>query len=157
MMWDSRARPDIRLWYRGRTRLPAGGGKGDETDASGQTGTSRPAQPPGETEPDARYTFANERTFLAWIRTALALVAAGLAIVQLLPPFPGLHWGRHAIGIPLIVLGGLVSMLSYLEWTANQRALRRGEPLRRSRLPLLLAVVIAVVAVVAAVVAVMSR
>jgi putative membrane protein len=135
----------------------AGGGKGDETDASGQAGTSRPAQPPGETEPDARYTFANERTFLAWIRTALALVAAGLAIVQLLPPFPGLHWGRHAIGIPLIVLGGLVAVLSYLEWTANQRALRRREPLHRSRLPFLLAVVVAVVAVLAAVLAVMSR
>jgi putative membrane protein len=157
MMWDSPAGPEVRLWYRGRSRLPGGGGKGDETDASGQAGTSRPAQPPAETEPDARYTFANERTFLAWIRTALALVAAGLAIVQLLPPFPGLHWGRHAIGIPLIVLGGLVSVLSYLEWTVNQRALRRGEPLRRSRLPLLLAVVIALIAVVAAVLAVMSR
>jgi putative membrane protein len=134
-----------------------GGGKGDETDASGQAGTSRPAQSQGETEPDARYTFANERTFLAWIRTALALIAAGLAIVQLLPPFSGLQWGRPAIGIPLIVLGGLVPVLSYLEWTANQRALRRGEPMRRSRLPLLLAVVIALVAVVAAVLAVMSR
>jgi len=83
-------------------------------------------------------------------------VAAGLAIVQLLPPFPGLHWGRRAIGIPLIVLGGLVAVLSYLEWTANQRALRRGEPLRRSRLPFLLAAVIAVVAVVAAVLAAVS-
>jgi putative membrane protein len=55
------------------------------------------------------------------------------------------------------VLGGVVSVLSYLEWTVNQRALRRGEPLRRSRLPLLLAVVIALIAVVAAVLAVMSR
>jgi putative membrane protein len=157
MMWGSRAG----AW--GQVVVPValasrpGGGKGDETDASGQTGTSRPAQPPGETEPDARYTFANERTFLAWIRTALALVAAGLAIVQLLPPFPGLHWGRPAIGIPLIVLGGLIAVLGYLEWTANQRALRRREPLRRSRLPLLLAVVVALVAVVAAVVAVMSQ
>ena len=34
----------------------------------------------GGTEPDARFTFANERTFLAWIRTALALLAGGVAL-----------------------------------------------------------------------------
>ena len=51
-------------------------------------------QPPADdgTEPDPRFTFANERTFLAWSRTALALVVAGLGIVQLLPPFPGVPW-----------------------------------------------------------------
>ena len=54
------------------------------------------AEPPGKTsegtEPDPRFTFANERTFLAWSRTALALVVAGLGVVQLLPPFPGVPW-----------------------------------------------------------------
>jgi inner membrane protein YidH len=40
-------------------------------------------------ESDPRFTFANERTFLAWNRTSLALVVTGLAISQLLPPFPG--------------------------------------------------------------------
>ena len=49
-------------------------------------------------EPDARFTFANERTFLAWSRTAIALVVAGLAAIQLLPPFPGVPWGWHIIG-----------------------------------------------------------
>jgi putative membrane protein len=38
-------------------------------------------------EPDARFTFANERTFLAWIRTALALIVTGVAATQLLPKF----------------------------------------------------------------------
>ena len=103
-----------------------------------------------------RFSYANERTFLAWIRTALALVAAGLAIVQLLPPFPGIRWGRHAIGVPLILLGAVVAVTSYLEWNANQRALRRGEPLRRSRLPQLLAVIIALVALAAAALALVS-
>jgi putative membrane protein len=90
------------------------------------------------------------------MRTALALVAAGLAIVQLLPPVPGTRWGRHAIGVPLIVLGGVVAVWSYLEWHANQGALGRGEPPRQSRLPLLLAVIIPLVALAAAVLALVS-
>jgi putative membrane protein len=83
-------------------------------------------------------------------------VAAGLAIVQLLPPFPGIRWGRHAIGVPLILLGAVVAVYSYLEWRANQRALRRGGPLRRSWLPELLAVVIGLVALAAAALALVS-
>ena len=83
-------------------------------------------------------------------------MAAGLAIVQLLPPFHGIRWGRHAIGIPLFVLGAVVAVRSYLEWNANQRALRRGEPLRRSWLPELLAAVIALVAAAAAILALVS-
>ena len=83
-------------------------------------------------------------------------MAAGLAIVQLLPPFHGIHWGRRAIGIPLILLGAVVAVRSYQEWAVNQRALRVGGPLRRSRLPELLAIVIALVAVVAAALALVS-
>jgi putative membrane protein len=128
-----------------------------QTDASGP---ARPAPPPAPPvtggEPDARYTFANERTFLAWMRTALGLVAAGLAIVQLLPPFHGIRWGRHALGVPLIVLGAVVAVISYLDWTANQRAMRLGDPPRRSWLPHVLAATIALIALVAAVLAVIS-
>ncbi len=144
----------------GRPRISAG--EETQTDASGPGGPAPPSSTgpgsagPGSAEPDVRFSFANERTFLAWIRTALALVAAGLAIVQLLPPFHGIHWGRRAIGVPLIVLGGVVAVSSYLEWAANQRALRRGAPLRHSRLPQLLAIVIVLVAVVAAALALVS-
>ena len=118
--------------------------------------------PPGTTgnsdgtEPDARYTFANERTFLAWSRTSLALVVSGLAIAQLLPPFPGVPWGRHVIGTPLILLGCVVSLVSYAEWRASQRALRHGEPLPRSRLPQILAVTITAIGLVAAALALLS-
>jgi putative membrane protein len=133
------------------------------TDASGRADSPAPGQPaevappPAGHEPDARYTFANERTFLAWIRTALALVAAGLAVIQLLPPFHGIRWGRHAIGIPLIVLGAIIAVLSYRDWMANQRAMRRDEPLPRSWLPTVLAVTITAVGVIAAVVVVAAR
>jgi putative membrane protein len=108
------------------------------------------------TEPDARYTFANERTFLAWSRTALALVVAGLGIVQLLPPFPHVPWGRHLIGVPLIALGAVVAGAGYAEWTRNQRALRRGDPVPHSIMPAVLAVTIACIAVIAAIVLLLS-
>jgi putative membrane protein len=52
---------------------------------------------------DARFSYANERTFLAWNRTALASVTAGLAVTQLLPDF-SIAGGRRLIGIPLIAL-----------------------------------------------------
>ena len=118
------------------------------------------AESPGSaddgTEPDPRFTFANERTLLAWSRTALALVVAGLGVVQLLPPFPGVPWGRHVLGVPLIVFGAVVAVVAYAEWVKSQRALRRGEPLPRSIMPRLLTVVITAMAVIAAVVVLVS-
>ena len=110
----------------------------------------------GGTEPDPRFTFANERTFLAWSRTALALVVAGLGIVQLLPPFPRVPAGRHLIGVPLIALGAVVAVASYAEWVRNQRALRRGEPMPLSVMPWILAATITGIAAIAAVVLIVS-
>jgi putative membrane protein len=120
-----------------------------EGDGAGSDGSA-------ETEPDARFTLANQRTFLSWSRTALALVAAGLGIVQLLPPFPGVPWGRRVIGVPLIVLGAVTAAAAYREWNRTQRALRRGDPLPRSVLPLILAATIGIVAAAAAAVALIS-
>ena len=112
---------------------------------------------PGEGhEPDPRFTFANERTFLAWSRTALALVVAGLAIVQLLPPFPRVPVGRHLLGVPLIVLGAVLAIVAYGEWVRNQRALRRGDPLPRSVMPWILAATIAGMAIISAIVLLIS-
>jgi putative membrane protein len=108
------------------------------------------------TEPDPRFTFANERTFLAWSRTAVALIVAGLGIVQLLPPFPGVPFGRHLLGIPLIVLGAVLAAVAYVEWIRNQRALRHGDPLPRSILPWLLAAMVTLMAVISAVVLLVS-
>ncbi len=127
-------------------RRPAGDDHGVRDRGSSDPGT----------EPDARFTLANERTFLAWNRTALALVVAGLAIVQLLPPFPGVPWGRHMLGVPLIVLGATVSVTSYREWRRNQAALRRGDPLPRSVLPRVLAGTICGIAALSAAVLLVS-
>jgi putative membrane protein len=108
-------------------------------------------------EPDARFTFANERTFLAWNRTAVALVVAGLAITQLLPPFPGIPRGRHLVGVPLIVLGLVLSLTSYRQWARNQRALQLGQPLPPSNLPRLLTLLVAAVATIAAVLVLVAQ
>ena len=133
-----------------------GGARGGATSGGGDQNKGASGAPGGGTEPDARFTLANERTFLAWNRTALALVVAGLGIVQLLPPFPGVPWGRHALGVPLIVLGAGVSVTAYLEWRRTQVAMRRGEPLPPSVLPQLLAGTITGVAVLAAAVLLVS-
>jgi len=127
----------------------------------GKPAAPGPAADPGtgeqaEDEPDVRFTLANERTFLAWNRTALALVVAGLGIVQLLPPFPGVPWGRHVLGVPLIVLGAAVSVTAYREWRRNQTALRRSEPMPQSVLPRILVLTITGVAALSAVVLLVS-
>lgn len=99
-------------------------------------------------EPDVRFTYANERTFLAWIRTSLALIATGVAAAELLPKLDE-PYGRRTLGLPLIVLGAYVAIASYRQWQLNEHAMRAGQPLPRSQMPTVLAVGIAVMAVVA--------
>jgi putative membrane protein len=102
--------------------------------------------------PDPRFSFANERTFLAWNRTALALISVGLAITQLLPPF-NFTGGRRVIGLPLMALGAILSIASLREWASNERAMRLSHPLPASRLVVMVVVVIGVIGVVALVIA----
>lgn len=99
-----------------------------------------------------RFTYANERTFLAWNRTALALIATGVAATQLLPALD-IEFGRRLLGLPLIAMGALLAVASYRRWEANERAMRLGEPLPVSPLPRLLALGIGVIAVLAIVIA----
>jgi len=83
-------------------------------------------------------------------------VVAGLGIIQLLPPFPGVPWGRHVLGVPLIVFGAIVAVTAYSEWVRSQRAMRHGQPLPRTLMPKILAVLICLMAVVSAVVVLVS-
>jgi len=108
---------------------------------------------PDEVEPDVRFTYANERTFLAWNRTALALVATGVAATQLLPEFH-IAGGRQILGVPLIALGALVALTSFRQWKANELAMRRRQPLPSSSMTLVLSIGIGVISVIAVVLAV---
>jgi putative membrane protein len=78
-------------------------------------------------DPDPRFTFANERTFLAWNRTALALIGGGLAAGQLLD-FDS-EAVRLLVALPPIALGGVLAIASYRRWEANERAMRLRRPL----------------------------
>ncbi|MEU8655989.1 YidH family protein [Actinoplanes philippinensis] len=97
--------------------------------------------------PDYRFSLANERTFLAWIRTGLALIAGGLACAQFLPPLPVAHL-REIIAILLLVLGALVALRAVDHWARTERAMRLGTDLPRSRFPAVLAMAVAAGAVV---------
>jgi putative membrane protein len=106
-------------------------------------------------DPDPRFTFANERTFLAWNRTALALIAAGLAAAQFLKF--NLHGLRLIIAVPLIVLGATLALASFLHWEDSERAMRLREPLRYSWMPRALTGGITVIAVLGGILAVVDR
>ncbi len=105
-------------------------------------------------EPDPRFTFANERTFLAWNRTSLALIAAGLVVAQLLKF--GIPAARLVISLPLLGLGAYTAFTSYRRWEANERALRLGHPLPSSDMPRGVAIGVGLVGIAAGVIAVLD-
>ena len=95
------------------------------------------------TPPDYRFSLANERTFLAWLRTGLALVAGGLAAAQFLPPLRLAHL-REALAIALLLLGATVSIRAVDHWARTERAMRLDEELPASRFPAVLALIVAI-------------
>ncbi len=98
-----------------------GGGRDDDRDH-------------GDREPDYRFTLANERTFLAWLRTSLSLLAAGVAVVQLVPAFP-LPGARAVTGGLLAVLAVVSAASGVLRWRSVETAIRHARPLPPQRIP----------------------
>jgi putative membrane protein len=108
-------------------------------------GGNPPAAP---SHPDYRFSLANERTFLAWCRTSLALLAGGIGVVYL-PAGNALPTGRKILGVTLVVLGIFAAGSSYVRWRANKRAIENGTPLPQSNSMLVVAGGLTAVAILA--------
>lgn len=101
-------------------------------------------------EPDYRFSLANERTFLAWLRTTLALIAAGVAVGVL--DLGVANAFARGLSAMLLTLGVICPVIACLRWARTERAMRRREPL--PSLGASAAVITGVVLVAAAVLAV---
>jgi putative membrane protein len=99
--------------------------------------------PSGRPLIDYRFSLANERTYLAWTRTALALIAGGVAVLRLLAD-SGVGFIAAYV---LVGLGVLVSLAGLRRWRLNEQAMMNGRALEPTRLPIVLAIGLAVVGV----------
>ncbi|MEE9964867.1 MAG: DUF202 domain-containing protein [Propionicimonas sp.] len=98
-------------------------------------------------EPDARFTLANERTFLAWIGVGLALISVGVGLESLaLSLNPGF---RLAASIVLILGGLACPVQAWFGWMKVEIALREERPLPFAGLIVVLPVILVVAAVLA--------
>jgi putative membrane protein len=79
-------------------------------------------------EPDPRFSLANERTFLAWTRTALALIAAGIAL-DALRDLIDQEWMVNLVAIVAFTAGLTVGFVAFARWYQVERAMRLGRPL----------------------------
>ena len=96
-------------------------------------------------EPDARFTLANERTFLAWVRTALAMLAGAVAVHA--PAIELDEWVKNTISLVLLGAASLAVTQSWLRWRAVEVSIRTGQPLPGFAGPAMLAAVIGVLIV----------
>ena len=101
------------------------------------------------TEPDPRFTFANERTFLAWIRTGLGFLAAGVAIAAVAGLDARLGLEVRVASLLLVLCGLGCAVGAWTRWLGNERAMREGRALPSSPLLLVLTGVVVVVALIA--------
>jgi putative membrane protein len=96
-------------------------------------------------EPDARFTLANERTFLAWVRTALAMLAGAVAVHA--PAIDLDDWVKNVISLVLLGAATLAVSQSWLRWRAVEVSIRTGRPLPGFAGPAMLSAVIGVLIV----------
>jgi putative membrane protein len=127
------------------TPTPESHGAGTDGDGRTQASDAKGS------DPDPRFTFANERTYLAWNRTSLALIAGGLAVAQFVKA--GFAGAQLIVALPLIAFGAFMAHRSYRRWQQNEQALRLSQSLPASALPRVLAYGVGVFAIAATVLA----
>jgi putative membrane protein len=99
-------------------------------------------------DPDPRFSLANERTFLAWIRTALGLIALGVAVATFVST-QDTKGISLILAAALVLLGGVLAAGSWWRWLSVERAMRDGHGIPPSTLAPFLAIGIGVIAVIA--------
>jgi putative membrane protein len=100
-------------------------------------------------EPDYRFSLANERTFLAWIRTALALLAGAVLLEQFATRL-GPHIVLVVLALVLAVLAAVLCASAYARWRANEIAMRHARRLPGTMaIPLIAGTILGVAAVIA--------
>jgi len=111
-------------------------------------GAGRPAWPGwvygGGQDPDVRFSLANERTFLAWVRTSMALLAGGVALDAV--DLDGPRGLQTLLAVVLVLLGLGGAGIAWARWALTQRAMRRREPLPGTRALAVFALVLILVA-----------
>lgn len=106
-------------------------------------------------EIDYRFSLANERTYLAWVRTALALVAGGIAAAKALNfHHEGIRW---LVAAPPIVLGALLALEATARWRRYEHAMRAGRRLVVGRQLKTIGIVLSAYAVFALVAVILDR
>jgi putative membrane protein len=96
-------------------------------------------------EPDPRLSLANERTFLAWMRTALALLAGAVAVHA--PAIDLDTWVKSTASMVLLLAASVAVVTSMRRWRATERAMRTGQPLPGFAGPTALAALLSVLIV----------
>ena len=98
------------------------------------------------TDPDPRFSLANERTFLAWIRTGLGLIALGVGVAT----FVSTQMAKGVsilVAAGLVLLGGLICAAAWFRWLRVERSMRLGHGIPPSRLAPIVAFGMALLAV----------
>jgi putative membrane protein len=83
--------------------------------------TARPDQE--RLDVDVRFLLANERTLLAWLRTALTLQAGGVALIQL----AGHSEVLSGASFGLLALGSAGAVIGFVRYRAADRAIRTAQ------------------------------
>ncbi|MEV0754226.1 DUF202 domain-containing protein [Streptosporangium sp. NPDC050280] len=109
-----------------------------------------------DNEPDPRFTLANERTYLTWLSTSLALSAGGVAMAAVSADV-FVPWMRTLLAVILVSLSALAAAMAYPRWRRVQKALRSSAPLPPPALAPLFGYGVAAVAVLALILILLSR
>lgn len=108
---------------------------------------------------DRRVHMANERTFLAWIRTSISIMAFGFVVEKfsLFVKQLSFYLGREAVpppagyssifGIILVGLGAVMGVLSFVRYKSVQRQIEEDSYAPSPVLSVLLALAVVVIGV----------